>query len=119
MTAEGLKQLKMWVIGLASVIGAGTAVYEFHIKTMENIKKFVHEESAPIAKEEAEKAIKATVDSIYSTTSKTIHVGLRYDPETGKVIYIHTNGKEYRAFLDMSNLDYYFINDNNESEWCK
>lgn len=119
MTNEGLKQLKMWVIGAAAVVGSATALYEFHLKTMDNIKKFVHEESAPIAKEEAKKAIKFTVDSIYSTRDNSRSVGLRIDYLTKKVFYIHTNGNKYRAFLDTAQDAYYFINDDNQNEWCK
>ncbi len=109
----------MWVIGVAGLAGSITALYNFHLNMMENIKEFVHKESAPIAHKVALREIKATVDSIYSVRENTIHVGLRYDPEAKKVRYTHTNGAMYRAFYDSAQDKWYFINDNNIPEWCK
>jgi len=47
------------------------------------------------------------------------NVGLFFEPIDGRIMYIHTNGRKYRAFFDDDQDGYYFINDDDESEWCK
>jgi hypothetical protein len=119
MTQEAVKKLKVWAITVVTIAGGITGIYEAFIlikKSMnETGKKIIQEHTIPVVKAE----IKATVDSIFKHRTKSKSVGIRYVPEEDKLIYIHTNGKTYRPFLDVQEDAYYFINDDDEPEWCK
>ena len=143
------KQPKVIITTIATIVGGIIATYEGYIKLSESMnetaKKKLEHYTLPIVKKE----IKTTVDSIftsrqvsfrstlasefeikeedvakfiadwYKSEAASIRIGLYVNRETKKLYYIHTDGKEYRCFLDNQSDSYYFINDRDESEWCR
>lgn len=69
---------------------------------MDSVQKF-QRETMPLVRD-----LKSTTD-----------VGLKVNKNNGRVMYMHLNGHPYRAFKDTVTGRYYFINDNNQSEYCK
>lgn len=46
-------------------------------------------------------------------------VGLKVDKFSGRVMYLHTDGRIYRAFQDPDSKLYFFNDDDNKNQWCK
>ncbi len=119
MTQEAVKNLKIWITTGSAIIGSLFAIYEAftYIKDSmdETAKEKIEFWTLPVVKSE----IKATLDSIYKNRKYSKSIGLRFFPDENKLKYIHTNGKEYRPFLDQQQDLYYFINEENIEEWCK
>jgi hypothetical protein len=119
MTAEGVKQLKIWLTSAGALIGSGIGLYEGFMYITESMDQTAKEKIEQFTLPVVQREIAFTVDSIFASRDNSFHVGLRVDPESKKVFYIHTNGIHYRAFFDSSHDKYYFINENNQTEWCK
>jgi len=149
MTAEGIKQLKVVVTTIATILGGGIGVYEGYIHIAagmnETAKKKIENYTKPVVKE----MIQATLDSItenrsvsftealskklnvdksavveviskwYKKEQRFSPVGLMLDLEVNKIVYIHTDGTKYRPFYSAEQSQYYFINSEDQVEWCK
>lgn len=47
-----------------------------------------------------------------------IDVGLKANKDNDRIMYLHTNGEIYRALLNTEGY-YYFVNDQNQPEYCR
>jgi hypothetical protein len=148
MTVDNVKKLKVYAVAFASVLGSiygGLEAYKGIRKSMdETAKKKLESYTLPIVKTE----IRKTVDSIFTSRKVSFReqlakelnltkeeiptflaswylqeqaiksIGLFKDIKQEELYYIHTDLKRYRPFLDESGY-YYFINKDNDTEWCK
>jgi hypothetical protein len=119
MTTEAIKKVKIYITSIAGILASIYGVYEGYSAISHNIDEIVKDKVQHYSKPLINKRIKFTVDSMVSKRSNKIRIGLFIDMNDGRLKYKHTNQHVYRPFLDEQQDDYYFINDDNLSEWCK